>query len=85
MSKSAHVQTLQDRADKAGKFAREWILSNINNVPDVDDLPREIDRMACQMTADAREQGIRGGDIVRAVGDIDNFLAADYESKKPAA
>lgn len=85
MSKSAHAQSLQDRADKAGKFVRDWILSNINNVPDAGELPREIDRMACQMTADAREQGIRGGDIVRAVGDIDDFLAAEYESKRSAA
>ncbi len=85
MTKSAHAQTLQDRADKAGEFAREWILSNINNVPDAGNLPHEIDRMACQMTADARERGIRGGDIVRAIGDIDDFLAAEYESKKPAA
>jgi hypothetical protein len=85
MTKSAHAQTLQDRADKAGTFAREWILSNLNKVPDPGDLPREIDRMACQMTADARLEGIRGGDIVRAIGDIDDFLAAEYQARSPAA
>lgn len=85
MDKSARAQTLKDKADKAGKFARDWILSNIRGLPDAGELPHEIDRMACQMTADAREQGIRGGDIVRAVGGIDDFLAAEYESKRPAA
>jgi hypothetical protein len=85
MNKSAHAQTLQDRADKAAIFAREWVLANLDKVPDPGDLPREIDQMACRMTADARLEGIRGGDIVRAVGDLDDFLAAEYESKKPAA
>ena len=85
MNKSAHAQTLQDRADRAGKFAREWILSNVNKVPEPGDLPREVDRLACQMTADARLEGIRGADIVRSLGDIDDFLTAEFESKKPAA
>jgi hypothetical protein len=85
MNKSAHAQTLQDRADKAAIFAREWVLSNLDKVPDPGDLPRAIDEMACRMTADARAEGIRGGDMVRALGDLDEFLAAEYESKKPAA
>jgi hypothetical protein len=85
MIKSAHAQTLQDQTDRAGKFAREWILSNVNKVPDPGDLPREIDRLACQMTADARLEGIRGGDIVRSIGDIDDFLTAEYQARSPAA
>jgi hypothetical protein len=85
MTKSPHAQTLQDRADRAGTFARLWILSNLNKVSDPGELPREIDRLACQMTADARLEGIRGGDIVRAIGDIDDFLAAEYQTRNPAA
>ncbi len=37
------------------------------------------------MTADARLLGISGGEIALSVGDIDDFLTAEYEKKKPAA
>jgi hypothetical protein len=54
-------------------------------VPDPGDLPHQIDLMACQMTADARLAGIRGADIVRSIGDIDDFLTAEYQARSPAA
>ena len=85
MTKAAHAQSIHDRTRKAGQFAQEWVSSNVINVPGLDDLPREVERLASQMTADAREQGIRGGDIARSVGDIDDFLTAEYEKKKPAS
>ncbi len=85
MTKSAYAQTISDRNEKAGNFAQEWVSSNVINVPGLDDVPRGVERLASQMTADAREQGIRGGDIARSVGDIDDFLTAEYEKKKPAA
>ena len=36
----------------------------------------EVDRLAALLTADARSHGITGGEIHRAVGDIDDYLAA---------
>jgi hypothetical protein len=71
--------------ETAGKFVAEWISANVANVPGLEDLPREVERLACQMTADARQAGISGGEINRAVGDIDEFLTRAYENKKPAA
>jgi len=71
--------------ENAGKFVEEWVSANVTNVPGLEDLSREIERLACLMTADAREIGISGGDIDRAVGDIDEFLTRAYENKKPAA
>jgi hypothetical protein len=71
--------------DKAGEFARGWVSANVANVPGLEDLPREIERLACLMTSDARDAGISGGEIDRAVGDIDDFLTRAYENKKPAA
>jgi hypothetical protein len=71
--------------ENAGKFAEGWVSANVTNVPGLEDLPREIERLACLMTADARESGISGGDIDRAVGDLDDYLTRAYENKKPAA
>jgi hypothetical protein len=71
--------------DKAGNFSEEWVSANVTNVPGLEDLPREIERLACLMTADARDAGISGGEIYRAVGDIDEYLTRAYENTKPAA
>jgi hypothetical protein len=82
MNKSPHGQ-LGERTDKAGNFIREWISSNVYNVPGVVDLPREVERLAAQITSDARLAGISGGDLARAVGDIDDFLTDAYENLTP--
>jgi hypothetical protein len=79
MNKSPHGQ-LSERTDKAGNFIREWISSNVYNVPGMADLPREVERLAAQITSDARLAGISGGDLARAVGDIDDFLTGAYEN-----
>jgi hypothetical protein len=71
--------------ETAGKFVEGWVCANVTNVPGLEDLPREIERLACLMTADARDAGISGREIERAVGDIDEFLTRAYENKKPAA
>jgi hypothetical protein len=84
MTKSPHGQLPNERTKKAGEFAREWISSNVYNVPGLVDLPREIERLASQITSDAREMGISGGDLARAVGDIDDYLTGAYESTAPA-
>ncbi|MDB5733806.1 MAG: hypothetical protein JWP16_1841 [Alphaproteobacteria bacterium] len=83
MTKSSHAQSLNERTEKAGNFVREWISSNVYNVPGLADLPREIERLASQITSDAREEGISGGDLARAVGDIDDYLTGAYEKVMP--
>jgi hypothetical protein len=83
MTKSPHGQSLNDQTEKAGNFAREWISSNVYNVPGLADLPREIERLASQITSDARLLGISGGDLARAVGDIDDYLTGAYENVMP--
>ncbi len=82
MNKSPHGQ-LSEPTDKCGNFIREWISSNVYNVPGLVDLPREIERLAAQITSDARLAGISGGDIARAVGDIDDYLTGAYENLSP--
>jgi hypothetical protein len=82
MTKSPHGQ-LSERTDKAGNFIREWISSNVYNVPGLTDLPREVERLAAQITSDARLAGISGGDLDRAVGDIDDYLTGAYENLLP--
>ncbi|HWA69417.1 MAG TPA: hypothetical protein VG821_06250 [Rhizomicrobium sp.] len=72
------------KAQSIESFAREWVLSNVTNVPGLADLVREVDRLASRMTADARLAGISGGELARALGDIDEYLTLEYE-KKPAA
>lgn len=82
MNKSPHGQ-LGERTDKAGNFVREWISSNVYNVPGMADLPREVERLAAQITSDARLAGISGRDLARAVGDIDDYLTAACENLIP--
>jgi hypothetical protein len=82
MTKSPHGQ-LSERTDKAGNFIRDWISSNVYNVPGMADLPREIERLAAQITSDARLAEISGGDLARAVGDIDDYLTGAYENLTP--
>ena len=48
MTKAAHAQSIHDRTRKAGQFAQEWVSSNVINVPGLDDLPREVERLAIQ-------------------------------------
>ncbi len=69
------------QAEKIENFAQDWILSNVANVPDLPDLAREVDRLASKMTADARQAGISGGELARAVGDIDEYLTREYENR----
>jgi hypothetical protein len=82
MNKSPHGQ-FGERTEKAGNFIREWISSNVYNVPGLADLPREVERLAALITSDARLAGISGGDLARAVGDIDDYLTGAYESLMP--
>ena len=73
------------QAETIQNFAQAWVLSNVAKIADLPDLAREVDRLASKMTADARLAGISGGELARAVGDLDDYLTAEYENKEPAA
>ena len=74
MTNSPHSQRHLNRKHIAEEFVREWVSSHVSNVSEFSDVPRHVDILACQMTADARLEGISGGDIASVVGNIDDFL-----------
>ena len=59
-------------------FLSNWVAQNVRRVSDLALLTNEVDRLAARLTGDARTVGISGGDINRAVGDIDDYLTAQY-------
>ena len=65
-------------------FIDGWVAKNVRSVC-VSNIPSEVNRLAASMTGDAREQGISGGDLHQAVGDIDDYLTARYEQARAAA
>jgi hypothetical protein len=66
-------------------FVKNWVARNVQTVKGLSNLPYEVDRLAASLTGDARTQGISGGDLNRAVGDIDDYLTAQYEQVCAAA
>jgi hypothetical protein len=60
-------------------FVTSWVAQNVREVKGLSSLPGEVNRLAANMTGDAREHGISGGDLHGAVGDIDDYLTAQYE------
>ncbi|MBN9588859.1 MAG: hypothetical protein BGN85_08130 [Alphaproteobacteria bacterium 64-11] len=61
------------------RFVLKWVDEHLRAQPGRTNVPLEVDRLAAQLTGDARTHGISGGDICRAVGDIDVFLTEKYE------
>jgi hypothetical protein len=59
-------------------FVSSWVAQNVRSVSGLSNLPHEVDRLAARLTGDAREIGISGGDLHRAVGDIDDYLTEQY-------
>jgi hypothetical protein len=59
-------------------FVREWVAQHVHVHPNVANLPLEVDRLAACLTGDTRAEGISGGDIHRALGDIDTYLTERY-------
>jgi hypothetical protein len=66
-------------------FVNDWVAQNVRAVKGVSNVPYEVNRLAASMTGDAREQGISGGDLHRAVGDIDDYLTEQFEQACAAA
>jgi hypothetical protein len=65
-------------------FVTSWVAENVRNVPGAN-LPSEVDRLAANLTGDARANGISGGDINRALGDIDDYLTDQYQQVSATA
>ncbi len=59
-------------------FVREWVGEHLQVHPGLANLPLEVDRLAAHLTGDARTWGITGGDMHRALGDIDAYLTQCY-------
>jgi hypothetical protein len=66
-------------------FVTSWVALNVRSVKGLSNLPQEVDRLAASLTGDARAEGITGGDLNRALGDIDDYLTAQYEQVCAAA
>ena len=66
-------------------FVKSWVAQNVHTVKGLSNLPSEVDRLAASLTGDARLQGISGGDLHSAVGDIDDYLTEQYEQACAAA
>ena len=66
-------------------FVTDWVAQNVRRVKDLPSVPTEVNRLAASMTGDAREHGISGSDLNRAVGDIDDYLTEQYEQVCAAA
>ena len=59
-------------------FAGDWVSQNLQAISSPARLEFQVDCWAAQMTADARRQGIAGGDLARCLGDLDDYLTAQY-------
>ena len=66
-------------------FVNGWVAQNVRMVKDLSNVPSEVNRLAASMTGDARIEGISGGDLHGAVGDIDDYLTEQYEQACAAA
>jgi len=66
-------------ADRIQQFVRAWPSENVHPIPGLEDLPREVRRLAAKMIADARICGIGEDELMKSLGDIDDFLTHEYE------
>jgi hypothetical protein len=60
-------------------FVTGWVAANVRNIPGLSNVTPEVDRLAASLTGDARAEGISGGDIHKALGDIDDYLTEQYQ------
>ena len=59
-------------------FVTAWVAEHVRRVPGLASVPVEMDRLAAELTQAARARGISGRELNRAVGDIDDYLTAQY-------
>ena len=64
-------------------FVKDWIARNVRSVKG--SVPTEVDRLASELTGAARAEGISGGELNRALGDIDDYLTEQYRQITAAA
>jgi hypothetical protein len=62
------------------EFVNEWVARHVRVLPGHISLTQEVDRLAAGLTGDARAHGISGGDINRALGDIDEYLTGRLQA-----
>jgi len=60
-------------------FAKTWVALHVRVVPRLASLATEVDRLAANITSDARMRGISGGDLNLALGDLDDYLTGQYQ------
>ena len=65
--------------NKVAAFTQAWLADNLAGGQAEGDIARQVDSLAAKMTADAREQGITGGELAKSFGDIDDFLTGEYQ------
>ena len=59
-------------------FVADWVAENVRPVTGLASVPAEMDRLAAELTRDARARGISGRELHRVVGDIDDYLTEQY-------
>jgi hypothetical protein len=59
-------------------FVTAWVAENVHQVAGLASVPSEMDRLAADLTRDARARGISGSELHRALGDIDDYLTEQY-------
>jgi len=59
-------------------FVTDWVAQHVRRVPGLASVPAEMDRLAADLTRDARARGISGRELARTLGDIDDYLAGQY-------
>ena len=60
-------------------FVAAWVAENVHRVVGLASVPSEMDRLAADITRAARARGISGRELNRTVGDIDDYLAEQYQ------
>jgi hypothetical protein len=59
-------------------FVTDWVADHVRRVPGLASVPAEMDRLAAELTRDARSRGISGRELDRTMGDIDDYLTEQY-------
>jgi len=76
------MQTKQSKAE-IESCARNGVAAHVRSVKG--SVPTEVDRLAAELTGAARTEGISGGELNRALGDIDDYLTEQYQQVCAAA